>query len=166
MGSSILIIAFDEERMAEKALDTLDEMHLDKLFEIADAAVIKKDLQGNVKVWEKGELTPRRGAVSGGIAGLVIGTLVGGPIGGALLGAAAGAIAGKATDLGIPNEKIDEISNHMEKASSSLILVLKSGDAEKIAAALEETGGKTIEVTISDEVQKEMEKRLSDSGNV
>ena len=166
MGSSILIVAFDGERMAEKALDTLDEMHLDKLFEISDAAVIKKDLQGNVKVWEKGEPTPRRGAVSGGIAGLAIGTLVGGPIGGALLGAAAGAIAGKAIDLGIPNEKIDEISNHMENASSSLILVLKSGDPEKITAALEETGGKTIEVTISDEVQVEMENKLSDSGDV
>jgi uncharacterized membrane protein len=128
--------------------------------------VIKKDFKGNVKIWEKGELTPRRGAISGGIAGLVIGTLVGGPIGGALLGAAAGAIAGKATDLGIPNEKIDEISSHMEKASSSLILVLESGDPEKIAAALEETGGNTLEVTISDEIHEEMEKRLSDSGDV
>jgi uncharacterized membrane protein len=164
MSSSILIVAFEEERMAEKALDTLDEMHLDKLFKIADAVVIKKDFQGDVKVWEKGELTTKKGAISGGIAGLVIGTLVGGPIGGALLGAAAGAIAGKATDLGIPNEKIDEISDHMERASSTLILVLKSGDPEKIAASLEKTGGKTIEVTISDEVQEEMEKRLSNSG--
>jgi len=163
MSSSILIVAFDEERMAQKALDTLEEMHLDKIFEIANAVVIEKDYQGKVRATEKGELTPKRGAITGGIAGLLIGTLIGGPIGGALLGAAAGGIAGKAIDLAVPDSKIKEISEHMERASSTLILVLKSGDAAKIAAALEETGGKTLEVTISGETQEELEQRVVDS---
>jgi len=163
MSSPILIVAFDEERMAQKALDTLEEMHIDKLFEIADAVVIEKDFEGEVRATETGELTPKRGAVIGGIAGLVVGTLIGGPIGGALLGAAAGGIAGKAIDLGVPDAKIKEISDHMERASSTLILVLKSGDPAKIAAALEETGGKTIEIAISGETQEELEQRLVDS---
>ena len=160
MSSSILIVAFDEERMAQKALDTLEEMHIDKIFEIANAVVIEKDFDGDVRAAETGELTPKRGAVIGGIAGLLVGTLIGGPIGGALLGAAAGGIAGKAIDLGVPDAKIKEISEHMERASSTLILVLKSGDAAKIAAALEETGGKTIEVSVSGEVQEDLEQRL------
>lgn len=92
----------------------------------------------------------------------MVGTLIGGPIGGALLGAAAGAIAGKSIDLGIPDEKIAEIGEHMDRASSTLILALNSGDPDKIAAALEETGGKTIEISISGDVQKELEKRAAD----
>jgi len=162
MSSSILIVAFDDERMAQKALDTLEKMRLDELFETADAVVIEKDVHGKVRAKETEELSPKRGAVTGGIAGLVVGTLIGGPIGGALLGAAAGGIAGKVIDLGVPDAKIKEISEHMERASSTLILVLKSGDPEKIAAALEETGGRTMEITISGEVQKDLEQSLED----
>lgn len=163
MDSSVLIVAFEEQRMANKALETLGEMHLDNLFEIADAVVIEKDFHGNVSARETGELTPKRGAVTGGIAGLVIGTLLGGPIGGALLGAAAGGIVGKAIDLGVPDAKIAEVGEHMDGATSTLILVLKSGDPNKIAAALEETGGKTIELTISGEVHEELEQTLSNT---
>lgn len=162
MGKSILIVAFEEEKMADKALHTLGEMYAAKQFEISDAVVITKDFQGHVQARETGELTPKKGAITGGIAGLVIGTLLGGPVGGALLGTAAGAIAGKAVDLGVPNEKIIEIGDHMDQASSTLILVLKSGDKEKLAAALEATGGKSIEMSLSDDIHDELEESLSD----
>lgn len=64
MSNSILIVAFDEERMARKALETLNEMQAAKSFEIADAAVIETDFEGTVRATETGELTPKLGAVT------------------------------------------------------------------------------------------------------
>lgn len=71
MGSSIVIVTFDNETIAYRALESLQKMRGEKMFEMSDAVVVTKDIHGQITVKETEELTPKRGAVTGGVAGLV-----------------------------------------------------------------------------------------------
>ena len=83
--------------------------------------------------------------------------IVGGPIGGALLGAGAGALAGKVIDLGVPDEEIEAVSASLERASSALLLELKSGDPNLLVKTLEQSGGHLYELLISKEIKSNLE---------
>ena len=160
--SSIIIMTFEDARLGEKALKVLESLRSQHLFEMSDAVVISKDFQGYVDVTETEDVKPKKGAVVGGIAGLVVGTLLGGPIGGALLGAAAGAVTSKAIDLGIPNAKIKEVSQALDKATSALLVELKEGDPQKLINVLKQTGGELYELTVSDDTKRALQDAVSD----
>lgn len=164
MSHTIIVMTFEDERNARRALKVLESMGTEKLFELSDAVVLVKDLDGVVSATETRDVSGGRGAVVGGVAGLVVGTLLGGPIGGVLLGAATGAIAGKAIDVGVPDHKIAEVSKALDRCSSALLLELKSGDPDKLVAAISETGGELFELTVPDEARQQLEKHLADAG--
>jgi uncharacterized membrane protein len=157
-------MTFEDERNAMRSLNVLESMGTEKLFELSDAVVLAKDVEGAVSVTETRDVSGGRGAVVGGVGGLVIGALLGGPIGGVLLGAATGAIVGKAVDFGVPDSKIAEVSKALDRCDSALLLELKSGDPEKLIAAIAETGGELYEITVPDEARQQLEQQLSDAG--
>ncbi len=163
MSRTIIVMTFEDERNAQRALNILQSMGKEKLFELNDAVVLAKDSLGAVSVTETRDVSGGRGAVAGGVAGLVIGTLLGGPIGGVLLGAATGAIVGKAVDFGVPDSKIAEVSKAMDRSDSALLLELKSGDPQKLVAAIAETGGELFEISVPDEAGRQLEQHLSDA---
>jgi uncharacterized membrane protein len=156
-------MTFDDERNAQRSMNVLQSMGTEKLFEISDAVVLAKDVGGAVSVTETRDVSGGRGAVAGGVAGLVIGALLGGPIGGVLLGAATGAIVGKAVDFGVPDSKIAEVGKALDRSDSALLLELKSGDPEKLVAAIAETGGELYEITVPQEARKQLEQQVSDA---
>ncbi len=156
-------MTFEDLRSADKALKVLESLRNQHLFEMSDAVVVTKDMSGYVNVFETEDVKLKGGAVAGGLAGLVVGVLVGGPIGGALLGAATGAIASKIIDIGIPDEKIEQVIEAMDKASSALLVEFKSGDLEKLISAMEETGGRLFELPLSDEAKRQLKEATPDS---
>jgi uncharacterized membrane protein len=158
MGSAVLIVTFDNQEQADKALKGLKQWKNEKRIELGDAVVIVKDEEGEVKIHETSEFTTKRGAVSGGVAGLVIGTVLGGPVGGLVLGAAAGALAGKKIDLGVSNDEIAAVSESMENASSAIAVQIKSvKNKEMLASAIRQSGGKIHELSITDALEMELE---------
>ena len=158
MGSAVLIVTFDNEEQGEKALDSLRQWKREKQIELGDAVVIVKDEEGKVKVHETSEFTTTRGAVSGGVAGLVVGTVLGGPVGGLLLGAAAGALAGKKIDLGVSNDEIEAVSDSMASCTSAIAVQIKSvKNKEMLAAAIRQSGGQIHELSLTDELEMDLE---------
>lgn len=164
MGHTIIVTTFENERNAMRSLRVLESMDTERLFELSDAVVLAKDYGGAVTITETRDVSGGKGAVAGGVAGLVVGALLGGPIGGVLLGAATGAIVGKAVDYGVPDEKIAEVSRAMDRCNSALLLELKSGDPQKLVAAIAETGGELYEITVPDEARQQLEQQISDAG--
>jgi uncharacterized membrane protein len=156
-------MTFDDERNAMRSLKVLESLGTEKLFELSDAVVLAKDVEGAVSVTETRDVSEGRGAIAGSVAGLVIGALLGGPIGGVLLGAATGAIVGKAVDFGVSDSKIAEVSKAMDRCDSALLLELKSGDPEKLVAAIAETGGELYEITVPKEARRQLEQHISDA---
>ena len=120
--SDIGIVTFHDENKAGEVLKSLKKLEKEKLLKLEDAAIVKKDDDGEVKITQTLDETAGKGALSGGAIGLVVGTMVGGPIGGALLGAAAGAFVGKKIDYGIPDEKIKAVAEAMENHSSAIFV--------------------------------------------
>ncbi len=163
MSSTIIVMTFDDEKNASKALTVLDSLRGDKVFELSDAVVVTKHMDKSVSVKESKEFTTKKGAISGGLAGLVVGLVVGGPIGVALLGAGAGALAGKVIDLGVPDEEIEAVSASLDRASSALLLELKAGDPNMLVKALEQSGGQLYELSISKEVKNNLEELGNES---
>ena len=159
MGSSIIIVTWDDPQQADKALKSIKHWQKEKQIEVEDAVVVVKDDQGHVKVKETEHLTTKKGVVFGGVAGLVVGTMLGGPIGGAVLGGAAGALAAK-IDLGIPNETIEAVSESMEDASSALFAQLKSVNKALLRSAIRESGGTLHELSITSAQELDLEDSL------
>jgi uncharacterized membrane protein len=163
MSGTIIVMTFEDVRLAEKVLTVLDSMKSDELFKLSDAVVLVKDREGRLQIDETREITAEKGALTGGIAGLVIGTMLGGPLGGVLLGAAGGALAGRTIDLGIPDAKIRQVSQAMAIATSAILIELKSGDPQKLIGAMEESGGELFELSLSAEAQMQIQQHAADS---
>lgn len=165
MTGKIIVMTFEDVRAADKVLDILESLRAERLFELSDAVVLVKDVEGYLEIDETREFTTEKGAISGGIAGLVVGTLLGGPIGGVLLGAAGGALAGRIIDLGIPDKVVRQVGDAMSLATSAILLEVKSGDHQRLIAAMEESGGKLFELAVSEAAANELDKHLAESGD-
>ena len=163
MAGTVIVMTFEDIRSADKVLVVLESMKSEKIFDLSDAVVLIKDGEGRLQIDETREFTAEKGALTGGIAGLVIGTLLGGPIGGVLLGAAGGALAGRVVDLGIPDEKIRQVGQSMEVATSAILLEVKSGDPQNLVSAMEESGGELFELSLSEEAQKQLQEHAASS---
>lgn len=164
MGSAIIIVTFDDMESAGEALKTLESWQKDHEIELGDAVTVVKDEEGEVKIKQTEDFTPKRGAIAGGTAGLIVGTIAGGPIGGLLLGAAAGALAGKKLDLGISDDQIDMVSKGLHEASSAIFVQVKSGNKDMLAAAFRESGGTLHELSISDETEDYLQETMIKGG--
>jgi uncharacterized membrane protein len=154
--TEIAIVTFDEMQKAKEVLASLKHMEQEELVELEDAVVIVKDEHGKIKVKETKDLTTGKGAAKGGVVGLVVGLMLGGPIGGMLLGTLAGALAGKSIDLGVSKEKVEAVSESMADASSALLVQIKSGNKDALAAMLRQSGGELHEVSVTKEAVSEL----------
>ncbi len=163
--SAILILTFDDVKKGDQALKTLKEWQKEDRIVLGDAVVLVKDEKGKVKVHETEDFTTKRGAIAGGLAGLVVGTIVGGPVGGLVLGAAAGGLVGKKIDLGISDDEIKAVSDSMEDASSAICVQIKSiKDKAMLAAAIRQSGGKVHELSLTEDLEVNMEETILRGG--
>lgn len=163
--SAILILTFDDIKKGDQALKTLKEWQKEDRIVLGDAVILVKDEKGKVKVHETEDFTTKRGAIAGGIAGLVVGTIAGGPVGGLVLGAAAGGLVGKKIDLGISDDEIKAVSDSMEDASSAICVQIKSiEDKAMLAAAIRQSGGKVHELSLTEDLEVDMEETILRGG--
>jgi uncharacterized membrane protein len=162
--SDIGIITFPKEETAKEVLKSLKKLEKDKLIKLEDAAVITKGDDGKAKISQTLDATKAKGAVSGGAIGMVIGTMVGGPVGGALLGAAAGAFASKKIDYGIPNEKIEAVSEALENHSSAIFVktTLTEKNRPILRRLMKDAGGTLYELELSDKAEADFNEALTE----
>ena len=163
MGSTLIIVTFDDMEKASELLKTVNGMEKDNLVILKDAAVVVKDDNGKVKVKETDEPSTGRGAVTGGSLGLIIGLIIGGPVGGLLLGGAIGAWAARKVDLGIDNDKIKAIEEGMQNGTSVLFLQIQAAaKKEWLIALIRDSGGEVVEIVLDDETEVELNEYMTD----
>ena len=142
-------------------LKSVHSLEKENLVLLKDAAVIVMDETGKVKVKETGDVSTRRGFITGGTLGLIIGIIVGGPVGGLVLGGAIGAWASKKIDLGISNDKIESIASDLKEGTSALFLQIEKVDnKEWLIALVRDSGGKVVEIDFSDDSEVEVNEYL------
>jgi uncharacterized membrane protein len=162
MSSTIGVLVFDQQEKAEAFLNTLKQMKKADQVQIEDLVYVVKDENGRYKIHETTDFTRSRGAITGGALGLIIGIMLGGPLGGLLLGGAIGWFTGKKIDLGISKEQINTVEEQMENGSEAVFVQLKEGNLDLLSAAIKQSGGELIDLSISDEVMVDVNESLND----
>ena len=121
----VIVAKFQEEETAEEALIVIGEARKQGAIDFEDAAVIKKDGEGQIHYKETTDVSTGRGAAIGGVIGGVLG-LIGGPAGVAILGAAGAAVGGLAAhgDAGFKDERLEKLGEGLEPGTSAIVAVV------------------------------------------
>ena len=126
-GVGFLVMAFNDEKAADQALDAMKQAKKQKQFYFEDAAVIRQDAKGKVHYHETGDMSTGKGAGIGALVGGVL-SLLGGPIGLAV-GAGIGALAGAAAashDGGFRNESLNMVGVALRPETSAVVAITSS----------------------------------------
>ena len=159
----MMVIAFDEEREAERVLDTLKKMDRKDVVDLKSAAVIVRSRSGKVRIRETKDFDAKQGAMTGALAGGVLGLLKKHAVKGALIGAAGGAIAGKVIDLGLKDILLKEIGESLGPGSSAIVALV---DFERVDRAMKQLdrfeGGRIIRHTLSADIYRKLSDAVED----
>jgi uncharacterized membrane protein len=121
----IMVAAFADENSAKLALKLIEEARKQGEIDFEDAAIIKKDNDGNLHIHETTDITTGTGAEIGGVIGGVLG-LIGGPMGVIILGAAGAVIGGLVAhgDAGFQDESLKRLGEDLEPGSAVIVVVI------------------------------------------
>jgi uncharacterized membrane protein len=122
----LIVAIYPNTYAARVTLGDLVAMHGHGTIELVDAAVMVREISGELSISERAELTPGKGARRGALVGAVIG-IVFPPslLASAAIGAAAGAVTGKVTDQGFRNEMLREIAEQLQPGRSAIVAVVE-----------------------------------------
>jgi uncharacterized membrane protein len=157
----LIVAAFQDEKGADNALAQLKEAKKDKLVNIKDAAVLRKDEKGELHVSEIGDMTGARGGVIGGVVGAGLAIVTGGAtLALAGLGAGAGALAAKLRDSGFKDERLQKIGAGLKPGSSAIIAVIEHTWVTELEQELQKAGAEIVVEAIAADVAAQL-----DAGN-
>jgi uncharacterized membrane protein len=132
----LIVAAFQDENAADQALKELKNAQKQKLIDIQDAAVIRRDEKNKLHIKETADPGGGKGAAAGGAIGAIVG-LIGGPPGvvvGASVGALVGGVTAKVVDSGIPDDRLEKIGEGLQPGTSAIVAIIEHrwvGDVEK-----------------------------------
>jgi uncharacterized membrane protein len=154
----LIVAAFQDESGADAALAELKEAKKEKLVNIKDAAVLRKDAQGELHVKEIGDMTGARGGAIGGVVGAGLGIITGGAtLALAGLGAAAGGLAAKLRDSGFKDERLRQLGGGLKPGSSAIVAVIEHTWVKEAQADLEKAGADVVVESISTDIAAQLE---------
>ncbi|HEX5480713.1 MAG TPA: DUF1269 domain-containing protein [Dehalococcoidia bacterium] len=157
--SELVALAFDTPDAAEQMRDRLVSLQRQHLISLADAAVVKRAMDGKVKVKQATNLAGA-GALGGGFWGMLIGLLFFAPWLGLAVGAVTGALAGKFSDIGVDDKFIKDVGSTIKPGNSALFLLVDQVTPDRVMEELKDfQGAKVIKTSLS----KEQEQRLKDA---
>ena len=161
----LVIAAFQDEGGADATLGALKQAKKEKLLQIKDAAVLRKDASGKLHVNEIGDMTGTKGAGIGAVAGAALGILTGGAaLAVAGIGAVAGGLAAKLRDSGFKDDRLKKLGEGLKPGSSAIIAVI--GDKALAAQAMDEFRKAGAADVIVEEIGADIANQLEAGRNV
>jgi len=154
----LIVAAFQEEDGAKIALSQLKDAKKEKLIQIKDAAVLRKDKDGKLHVSETGDMTGTKGGVIGGVVGAGLGILTGGAT--LALGAGAAAIGGlvaKLRDSGFNDERLRKLGEGLTPGSSAIVAVIEHTWVGEIERELKHMGANIVTEAIAADIAEQLE---------
>jgi uncharacterized membrane protein len=158
--AEIVVIGYPDEATAEKAWATLGQLQHDLIVDLADSAVVTRDLEGKIKVVTPTHATGA-GAAGGAVWGGLIGLLFFIPVAGLVIGGLMGALAGKMSDMGIKDEVRSQVQEAVKPGTSALVVVYRKVTPDKAIDALKPYGGTVLKTSLSAEVEKQLQEALT-----
>jgi uncharacterized membrane protein len=154
----LIVAAFKEEQGADNALAQLKEIKKEKIVNIKDAAVLRKDAQGKLNINEIGDMTGTRGGVVGGVVGAALGVISGGAtLALTGVGALAGGLAAKLRDSGFNDERLRTIGGGLQPGSSAIVAVIEHTWVAELEKELEQIGAQVVTEAIAADVAAQLD---------
>ena len=158
--SDLLVIEFPTEAQAEEVRQKLLGMQTEYLIELGDAVVVTKSAEGHVKLNQLFQPV-KAGAVSGLFWGTLVGLLFMMPLVGAAVGAASGAVSGTLTDVGINDDFMKKVGDTLQSGNAALFLLIRKMTTDKVAAALQGTGGTVLRSSFDETKEEALQAALA-----
>lgn len=153
--SNLFAIAYPDLTTAEQVRSTLIGLQKQKLIDLEDAVVVERKQDGKIKL-HQAVSTTGAGAASGALWGGVIGLLFFMPFLGAAIGGATGAAVGAATDVGVDDNFMRQVGEHLKPGSAAVFLLVRKATADKVIPAVAQYGGQIIQTSLSAEAEAEL----------
>lgn len=150
---TIIVSLYEDVDGAKTALKSLKKVRKDKDIEITDAAILRKNEAGKIRVSETGDWSGKKGMVVGGIAGAAIGVITGGVGFLAVGGAAVAGLASRLRDSGFENDHLHAVTDQLTPDSSALLVVCATEDCEPCVDVVRESASELyvmqLDVTVT-----------------
>jgi uncharacterized membrane protein len=154
---------FDSAGGAENALTTLERMQKEELLQINDGAYV---------TWPEGKKKPKTeqlnrltgaGALGGGFWGLLFGLIFFVPLLGLAVGAAMGAMAGSMSHVGIDDEFIKQVRDHVTPGTSALFVMTSNAVVDKVIEEFKDTGATLLSTNLSHEQEAKLREAFAEA---
>jgi uncharacterized membrane protein len=165
--SHLWAISYADPSRANQARDRLFGLEADELLSIKDLVVVARRPDGSFEQ----ETAPGADLAQGAALGFLVGALLAGPAGsaalaaGALLGgSAAGALLGGLvsifTEVKIDTDFVRQLEQGMKPGSSTLFLLDRVGDLERLLPRLHGLGGDVLRTNVDVERARQIQEAL------
>ncbi|MFF8769529.1 DUF1269 domain-containing protein [Kitasatospora sp. NPDC015120] len=153
--SNLFAIAYPDLATARAVRDEAVALQKQRLIELEDAVVVERREDGKIKLHQQVSTTGA-GAASGAVWGGVIGLLFFMPLLGAAVGGAAGAAVGATTDIGVDDDFMRQVGQHLQPGTAAVFLLVRTATADKVVPALARHGGRIIQTSLSAEAEADL----------
>ncbi|GAA1247799.1 DUF1269 domain-containing protein [Kitasatospora nipponensis] len=157
--SNLFAIAYPDLATAQKVRDETIGLQKQQLIDLEDIVVVERRDDGKIKLHQAGSTTGLA-AASGALWGGVIGLLFFMPFLGAAIGGATGAAVGSSTDLGVDDDFMRRVGEHLQPGNAAVFLLVRSATADKVVPALARFGGEIIQTSLSTEAEEHLREML------
>lgn len=160
--SDLVAVAYPDLATAQKVMETLGKLQKEHTIELEDAAIITRDAEGKVKLHQVN--LAAAGAVGGALWGGLIGLIFLAPLLGAAIGAAAGAVSGHFSDIGVDDNFMKELGNHLAPGGAATIILIRKVTPDKVLAEVAPFGGYVLKTSLSGEAEGQLNAALRARG--
>lgn len=170
--STLIAVTYPNEQRAQEVLAELRRLESQYLIDLEDAVYVTKDSDGKPRLHQSVDLT-QAGAVNGAFWGLLIGLLITLPFpflaplawmgiaaATAGIGAAGGALLGKASDLGIDDAFMQNLTANMTSGTSTLFILARSVTYDRVEPDLAKFGGQLLYTNLNKEAEDKLRAQL------
>ncbi len=156
--SNLVVIAFDDELRAEEVRLDLLRMEHEHLVVLEDAVTLVRNREGKVKLRHNTHHTVG-GALAGGALGTVLGLMLLNPVFallGLIGGTAVGALSGSSTHLGIKEEFMETLAEHLKPGTSALCVLVREA-LDKVMEELGKFDGKVLHTPLGEGYEEKLQ---------
>ena len=154
----LIAAAFQDGKAADAALAALKSAAKQGTIKVQNAAVLKKDSKGKIKITETADMGGRKGAAIGGVAGGAIGVIAGPallvPV---AVGALVGGLVSKMRDTGFNDARLKTLGEGLKPGSSAIIAVVEHKWVSDIEKELKKQGADVVTEALRDDISAELE---------
>ena len=154
----IIVAAFQDSKTADAALGALKQAAKQGTIKVQNAAVLRKDSKGKIKITETADMGGGKGATIGGVAGGAIG-LIAGPalVVPVAVGALVGGLVAKLRDTGFNDERLKKVGEGLKPGSSAIIAVVEHRWVTEMEKELKKQGADGFTEALKEDISTQLE---------